>query len=220
MQTFVFADLAGYTALTEAHGDEHAADTAATFCQTVRSVMHDYGAEEIKTIGDAILLRVPRADDAVRLAARLVGDHGARHQALSVRIGMHTGVAVCRDGDWFGAAVNIAARVSDLAVAGEVLLTSATADAAGHALAALKPEPRGRRHLRHVRESVELFALRPTSTLGLPLAVDPVCRMTVDPERAPRRTIHQGRQYVFCSEECADAFLDTPERYTLSAPAP
>jgi class 3 adenylate cyclase len=42
--TFVFADLAGYTALTEAHGDEHAADVAEGFCRRVRALLQTYGA--------------------------------------------------------------------------------------------------------------------------------------------------------------------------------
>jgi class 3 adenylate cyclase len=48
-----------------------------------------------------------------------------------VRVGMHTGPAVGRDGDWFGATVNLAARVSAAAAGGEALLTATTRTAAG-----------------------------------------------------------------------------------------
>jgi class 3 adenylate cyclase/YHS domain-containing protein len=211
--TFVFADLAGYTALTEAHGDERAADTAAEFCRAVRAVLGDYHAEEIKTIGDALLLRVPNAGDAVHLAARIVADHGARHQSLSVRVGMHTGVAVCRDGDWFGAAVNLAARVSDLAHAGEMVLTAATREEAEAALAPGQLQPRGRRRLKNVTDPVELYALVPETDAADRLPVDPVCRMAVDPQRAERLTVYRGVEYHFCSEGCADAFDSSPSRY-------
>ena len=57
--TFLFADLAGFTALTEAHGDEQAADLVARFCEAVSEELPSFGADHIKTIGDALMLRVP-----------------------------------------------------------------------------------------------------------------------------------------------------------------
>jgi class 3 adenylate cyclase len=69
-QTFLFADLAGYTALAEAHGDELAADTAADFVVTARELLADADAEEIKSLGDGLMLRAPDATRAVRLGAR------------------------------------------------------------------------------------------------------------------------------------------------------
>jgi adenylate cyclase len=131
--TFVFADLAGYTALTEAHGDEHAADAAAEFCEAVRSLLPEHGAEEVKAIGDAVLLRAGEAAKAAGLAERIVSGYGWRHRGLGVRVGIHTGTAVRRGDDWFGSAVNVASRVADAARAGEVLCTEATREAIGPA---------------------------------------------------------------------------------------
>ena len=51
--TFLFADIAGFTALTEAHGDDHAADLVANFCEAVR-VLPEYDARAVKSIGDAV----------------------------------------------------------------------------------------------------------------------------------------------------------------------
>jgi class 3 adenylate cyclase/YHS domain-containing protein len=213
VQTFVFADLAGYSALTEAHGDERAADAAAEFCAAVRVLMEDYGGEEVKTIGDALLLRVPDAPQAVHLAARLVGDYGARHHSLGVRIGMHTGVAVCRDGDWFGAAVNLASRIADQAHAGEVLMSAATWAQAGDAALPGQLRPRGRRRLKNLIEPVELFALVPEDITERQLPIDPVCRMAVDPVLAADRAVYHGIEYHFCSIGCAEAFRAAPQRY-------
>jgi adenylate cyclase len=211
--TFVFADLAGYTALTEAHGDEHAADTAAEFSQAVRSLIDDYSAEEVKMIGDAMLLRVRDASHAVHLAARLIGDHGARHRSLGVRIGMHTGGAVRREGDWFGASVNVASRIADLAHAGEVLISVATKDAAEGALLPGQLRGRGRHRLKNVAEPVELFALVPEGVEERRLPIDPVCRMAVDPALATEQAVYRGVEHHFCSSGCAEAFRAAPERY-------
>lgn len=215
--TFVFADLAGYSALTEAHGDESAADTAAAFTRAVRALLGDYGGEEVKTIGDAMLLRVPDAADALHLAARLVCDQGARNRALGVRVGMHTGVAVCRDGDWFGAAVNLASRIADLARAGEVLLSDATLRAVGTAVLPGQVEGRGRHGVKNMTEPVALYALVPENLPGRPLPIDPVCRMAVDPDADHERRTHAGRHFHFCSAGCAAAFDRDPERYAAWA---
>jgi class 3 adenylate cyclase/YHS domain-containing protein len=201
------------SALTEAHGDEHAADTAAEFCQAVRDLIGDYSAEEVKTIGDAMLLRVPDAIYAVHLAARLVGDHGVRHQALGVRVGMHTGEAVHREGDWFGASVNLASRIADLANAGEVLISAATKAAAEGGLLPGQLRGRGPHQLKNVREPVELFVLVPETIEQRQLQIDPVCRMAVDPALAAGRAVYGGIEHHFCSSGCADAFRRAPERY-------
>jgi adenylate cyclase len=57
------------------------------------------------------MLHVRAPDRAVELGLRIVEDAGSHHYFPVVRVGMHTGAAVERDGDWFGAAVNLASRV-------------------------------------------------------------------------------------------------------------
>ena len=131
-QTFVFADLSGFTALTEAHGDEQAADLAGGFCAAVRELLAEYQAREVKAIGDALMLRAGDAAAAIQLGLHIVHDVGAQHGFPLVRVGMHTGPAVERAGDWFGATVNLAARVSAAAAGGEVLVTTSTREAAGN----------------------------------------------------------------------------------------
>jgi adenylate cyclase len=215
MDTFVFTDLAGYTALTEAHGDEHAADVAEAFCVRVRGLLGEYGAQEVKTVGDALLVRVPDAGQAIRLSARLVGDAGAEDRALGVRVGMHTGTAVQRGDDWFGAAVNVASRVADMARSGEMLMSRATRESADGAALPGQLRSRGRRPLKNVREPVELFALvgETEEERREQHPIDPVCRVAVDPILAPDHHVHRGVEYHFCSKACAQAFRAAPGNY-------
>ncbi len=215
--TFMFADLAGFTAMTEAHGDEPAADLAEEFCRLVRGLLPTYGAEEIKVIGDAIMLRVPDAGGAVRLGLQIVCDVGVRHGAPAVRVGMHTGPAVQRSGDWYGATVNVAARVAGVAGGGEVLLTGKTRDEAG-SLAGVVFTARGSQRFKNVGEPIAIHAAAsddPSSTREWP--IDPVCRMAVDPSRCAGVLTHGERQYSFCSMTCIRAFAETPVRYTETA---
>lgn len=210
--TFLFADLAGFTALTEAHGDEQAADLADEFSRAAGEVLPEYGAEQIKAIGDALMLRVAEPVLAVRLGLALTGELMAEHGYPAIRVGMHSGEAVERSGDWFGAAVNLAARISGLAAGGEVLLSEATRHAAGD-VDAVRFEARGPTRLRNVSEPVAIYAAVLEGTVNAEPHIDPVCRMAVDPDRAAGTLSHGGRVFHFCSLECAGRFAASPDSF-------
>jgi adenylate cyclase len=215
--TFMFADIAGFTALTEAHGDEEAADLVSRFCDAVEQELAAAQGRRVKTIGDAVMLAVPDPGSAVQLGLRITTELIIGHGAPAVRVGLHHGSAVHRFGDYFGAAVNLAARVSAEAAGNEVLLTAATA-ALAPTLTGVVYEPRGRRELRNVRDAVELCAaIRSESTTDAGLPCDPVCRMAVDPTRAAGRLVYGGATYFFCTLACAGRFAQAPERYVRAA---
>jgi adenylate cyclase len=134
--TFVFADLAGYTALTEERGDEAAADVAREFRRTMCALSRDHGATQVKSMGDGVMIWAPDPADAIALAAHAVEEVGARSDLLPVRVGVHTGPAVMRGCDWYGAAVNVAARLAAEAEPNEALVSAATRVAAGGRVAA------------------------------------------------------------------------------------
>jgi adenylate cyclase len=212
--TFAFADIAGFTALTEAHGDEAAFALVGEFTRAVKAELPRVAGEHVKTIGDALMLRIPEPADAILLGLEIANDLLVDHGAPAVRVGLHHGPAVESDGDYFGASVNLAARVSALASGGEVLVTGSTAALAPD-LAGVLYESRGRHTLRNIAEAVEVFAatrLGETSDEGLP--VDPVCRMLVDPERAAGRLVHAAETYFFCSLTCAATFAQQPDAYS------
>jgi adenylate cyclase len=211
--TFLFADIAGFTALTEAHGDEYALELVSEFCDAIRAELPAASGRHVKTVGDAVMLRIPDPADAVRLGLRIVGKLAGDHGNPGVSVGLHHGPAIERDGDYFGTSVNIAARVTALSTSGEVLVTGTTA-ALVPDLDGVLFEPRGRHELRNVREPVELFAAVRLGAAGRQrLPVDPVCRMAVDPERGVGRLLHDGTVYHFCSLTCAAAFASEPERF-------
>ena len=210
--TFVFADIAGFTALTEAHGDEAAIELVGAFCGAVDSRLREVTGERVKTIGDAVMLRIPEPAEAIRLALWITHDAMRDHGSPAVRVGLHHGQAIEQDGDYFGASVNLAARVSSAAAGGEVLVTGQTAALAPD-LEGVMYESRGRTSLRNVSEPIDLFAVfRVGEALGS-LPVDPVCRMAVDPERASGQLRYDDTAYFFCSLTCAGAFAQSPERF-------
>jgi class 3 adenylate cyclase/YHS domain-containing protein len=213
--TFLFADLTGFTALTEAMGDEPAAELAGDFFAAVRELLPEHDAHEVKSIGDALMLRGEDPAAAILLALRIVHEVGERHGFPAVRAGLHTGPAVERDGDWFGATVNTAARVSAVASGREVVLSEDTRAAAGE-VEGVYMRARGREVLRNVAEPLLLYtALREGAETEGGLPIDPVCRMAVDPGHGAGMLVHDGTEYHFCSLDCARRFAAEPERFVM-----
>jgi adenylate cyclase len=212
VQTFLFADLAGFTALTEAHGDEEAADLAEEFFGCVRGLLPRYGGREVKTIGDAVMLRCESPAAAVALGLEIVDEVRRRDRFPIVRVGMHTGPATERHGDWFGAAVNTAARVSGIAGGDEVLVSSATREAVGE-LEGVEFRHHGARWLKNVNEPVEVYRAARKDEVAEGLPIDPVCRMAIDPGQTVGSLTFRGQTYSFCSLECIHRFSKAPERY-------
>jgi adenylate cyclase len=146
-----FADLAGYTRLTEEAGEEEALDIVERFVEAVEVTLPDE-ARVVKTIGDEVM--VVGADPAA-LVDWAVGfqELNAGRRPLP-RIGVHAGDTLYRDGDYYGRAVNLAARVGARAAGGEVLVTDAVVAAAGDHLVF---EPIGEVKLKGFIEATELF---------------------------------------------------------------
>lgn len=211
--TFCFVDLEGFTARTEAKGDQDAADVATRFAELTRSVLAP-GDRLVKTIGDAVLVTSATADAGVALVENLLTVAAQEPGFPSLRAGLHHGGAVMRDGDVFGAAVNLAARVAAEANAGEVLGTEPIAIAArdrGIPVADL-----GAVSLKNVRGTVSLFAL--ALVVGATeTPTDPVCQVLVDRRSAAGHLHYQGTDYWFCSLACAAAFASNPKWHMKGA---
>jgi adenylate cyclase len=127
--TFVFADLVGYTALTEARGSQAAARVAHEFQRAMDALGRDHRAPRIKRLGDGVMILAPDPAAAIALAARAVCEVGTRPDLLPVRVGVHTGPAVRLGSDWYGSAVNIASRLASAAQPNEALVSSSTSAA-------------------------------------------------------------------------------------------
>ena len=146
-----FADLAGYTRLTEEAGEEEAVDAVERFIEDVEVTLPD-GARVIKTIGDEVMIVASDAGALVDWAVcfqRLVAD-----RRPLPRIGVHYGPTLYRDGDYYGREVNQAARVAARAAGGEVLVTRPVVDAAG---AHVEFDPIGEVRLKGFSYVTELF---------------------------------------------------------------
>jgi adenylate cyclase len=149
-----FADLSGYTRLTEEAGEEEALDKVERFVETVGFTLPDE-ARIVKTIGDAVMIVSP---DAGALTEWAVGFQELQSERPLPRIGIHAGSVLYRDGDYFGRAVNLAARVGARAAGREVLVTREVVDAASSHLSFQRI---GEVRLKGFSEATELYLASP-----------------------------------------------------------
>ena len=157
--SFCFVDLTGFTRYTEEEGDEEALELIERFVETVEATL-PAEALVLKTIGDEVMIVSPVP---ISLTEWAVGFLTLFEERPRPRVGIHHGRAVYRDGDYFGTEVNLTHRVVARALGGEVMVTTAVADAIGTSTA-LEFEPIGEVELKGFPEPVELLVARPGSS--------------------------------------------------------
>ena len=127
--TFLFTDLEGSTRLWQDHPDAMA-DALARHDELVGGAIVAHGGHVVKTTGDGFHAAFDAAHDAIAAAVSAQRGVGAEAWAgtgpLRVRMGIHTGPADLRDGDYYGTAVNRAARLMSVAHGGQIVLSLAT----------------------------------------------------------------------------------------------
>ncbi len=136
--TFLFTDVEGSTRMWAAHSD--AMDTALErHDEIVRSSVAEHDGYVFATAGDSFAVAFALATEAVAAAVdiqdRLRREDWPDPVVIRVRMGLHTGTASMREGDYFGPDVNIAARIEQAAHGGQILASAATTALAGDARA-------------------------------------------------------------------------------------
>jgi predicted ATPase/class 3 adenylate cyclase len=127
--TFLFTDVEGSSRLWEEFPDAMQ-DALARHDVIVRAAIESHGGHVVKTTGDGFHAAFATVSDAVEAAVEgqlgLAAESWSRGVTLRVRMGLHTGTAEIRDGDYFGPALNRAARLAGAGHGGQVLVSGAT----------------------------------------------------------------------------------------------
>jgi predicted ATPase/class 3 adenylate cyclase len=135
--TFLFTDLEGSTRLWEQYPDAMK-DAMARHDEILRDAIAAHDGYVVKTTGDGVHAAFATAKSGIDAAAdaqrALTLGEWAAVGTLRVRMGLHTGAAAARDGDYYGTAVNKAARLMSAAHGGQVLVSHATEEIARDAL--------------------------------------------------------------------------------------
>ena len=210
--TFCFVDIAGYTALTDTHGERAAADLLDDFDAMVRACIGEAGQLQSIT-GDCAFITFHDPVFALAALSKLYLLIADRRDFPVVRTGLHHGFALFRGNRHFGTAVNLAARVAAQATGGQILCTGMVADAlARAAVADVEVQHKGAVALRNLPVPVDLFEVILSGCIR-EYVIDPVCKMQVDRRRSAGDLHFDNRTYWFCSLACVEQFARQPATY-------
>jgi class 3 adenylate cyclase len=154
---FLFCDLKDFTAYAEREGDEAAVTAIDRFVAMV-SAERGGRFRFQKALGDGVMLAYDDAGEAVARGARMIAAMRAHEGMPGVHASVHKGVAIVREGDYFGGTVNVAARLLNAAGRDELIATRPVVDASGDRFSW---QAAGKVRVRGVRDRIELFRLAP-----------------------------------------------------------
>ena len=161
--TILFSDIKGSTAYAEKKGDVEYMSMINRHNSILFPVIEAQGGRVVKTIGDAILAQFQDGVGAVKAAAdmqrALVDDRKGRDEIdqIHIRIGLHYGLGLMKDGDVFGDVVNAASRVQHQADVEQILITDVLLDSAK--AAGFECAKMGRAELKGKDEPIDLYAV-------------------------------------------------------------
>ena len=147
----LFCDLKDFTAYADTRGDEAAVEAIERFSRIVAAECAGDG-RVVKGLGDGYMLAFAEAAEAVTTGWRVIARR-REEPGPGVHASVHHGVAVARDGDYFGTVVNVAARLLAEAGRDELMATRAVAETTA---SQFSWDDAGASHVRGVREPVDV----------------------------------------------------------------
>ena len=193
LAAIVFTDIVGWTALTQSN-EPLAMKLLEKHRELIRPSFAKHAGREVKTIGDAFLVEFDSALEATECAVEMQSTlheyNESAKEPLLVRVGIHVGDVIHRDGDVYGDAVNIASRIEPLASGGGICISEQVYDQVRkkipYKLVKLQPK-----ELKNVAFQIDVYklelpweneAMNPGAKHDkLRLAVLPLTNMSADP---------------------------------------
>jgi class 3 adenylate cyclase/TolB-like protein len=163
LSAILAADIKGYSALMDGNEDDTHRRVGAEMDRLVREIEKSSGSI-FSFAGDGLMAEFPSAVEALKCALRVQADaaeRGARvlpHQRIQYRMGINAGEVLSQKGHTGGTAVNVAARLEQIAAPGSIFLSEAVYDQVNHAVTA-KYDRVGQPNLKNLREPVVVFSI-------------------------------------------------------------
>lgn len=213
--TLLIADLSGYTSLAEAHGDLAVADIVDRFTEIIQGSLAG-DVRIVDQIGDEVLLSGASPEAILRTAVRMSIAIDSEPDFPAIHVGIHCGSVVEKNGRLFGRTVNITARIASFSRGGQILCSGDVA-AGVEGRDEFRLVGLGDQRFKNVTRPVNVFEVIWRDQDAYP-AVDPVCRMQVNRHDPPAKIPYRGKEYFFCSFDCARTFIEHPDDFLASEP--
>jgi class 3 adenylate cyclase len=159
-RAIMFTDMVGSTEMTVQLGDTMAVELLKAHDAIIRRSLEQHGGSEVKHLGDGIMASFDDVPASVACAVKIQEEFASFNEKgeipIRVRIGIHAGVPIEESGDLFGSAVQMAARICDIAQADAILVSREVEDACTGI--DLRFAPTGSETLKGFSEPVQLFS--------------------------------------------------------------
>jgi class 3 adenylate cyclase len=208
--SFLIADLAGYTSLTETHGDHTAADLLSRYATIVRESLRE-DTVLVDRIGDEVLMTSTNTQNLLDTGLDLLGKLEREPGFPSIHMGLHAGNVIRRDRRYFGTTLNLTSRICSHSRGGQLLCSHEVVKSV-HTTGKYDFLSLGDIRFKNISRTVAVYEVLVKSRRG-DLSMDRVCRMQVDNGNPPAKLPYNGRTYYFCSYRCSKKFIENPERY-------
>ncbi len=193
-QSILFADVCGSTALFEQLGDETARSLIGAVLTRLSGFVTEEDGRVVKTIGDEIMCTLPTAEAAIQSAIQMqramTSDLDFVKQRVAIRIGLHYGDTLVEEGDVFGDAVNVAARMAGLAKREQIVTTASTVSQAGRP--DLETRPLGRIRVKGKLMPIDTCDVLWQEDLGGVTVISQVVKIDEKPDDGERLYIEYG----------------------------
>lgn len=208
-RSFAFIDLSGFTALTEVEGDERAVSILAAFRSMVRDICSRRGVRVAKWLGDGAMLVGVETTPLVAATIEMQVASRRASEPMAVRCGLMVDDVILLEGDdYIGHAVNVAARLCDVAPGGEVWAGPEVVEHLPKWVTVLSAEEVTLRGLEHPL-FVSRLGLTPLEGTVFP---DPVCGIPLTlavADNVARDAL--GNPVLFCADSCRDTWDRRPK---------
>jgi adenylate cyclase len=201
-RVFAFIDLSGFTEFTEQQGDERAVLVLAELRAALRESAARRGVRVVKWLGDGAMLSSTMLDAPPSMILEVQERLARTDRSLKLRAGLDAGPVIMFEGDdYIGRSVNMAARLCDLARAGQVLATTKVVRAVPPWISPTEAAPQAVRGFVGEVGVCELHL----GDAGDDPVEDPVCGLVI----ARHAAVLDGGT-GFCSEACLGSWLQSP----------
>jgi adenylate cyclase len=209
LRSFAFIDLSGFTALTEVEGDERAVAILGAFRSMVRDICSRRAVRVAKWLGDGAMLVAVETTPLVAATLELQFATARSSVPMAVRCGLTSDEVILLEGDdYIGHAVNVAARLCDVAPGGEVWAGPGIVDHLPKWGAVLSSRDMALRSLEHPLSVAKLGLAKLEGTVS----PDPVCGIPLTAAVADN-VARDALQHpvLFCSDSCRDTWERRPK---------
>ena len=208
--SFLIADLAGYTSLTETHGDVSAMDIVNKYVDIVEECLKKETIL-VERVGDEVLIVSDNIESLLKVSIELVERTEGELNFPSIHVGLHSGKVIENEGHYFGSTLNLTSRISSYSRGGQILCSKNVVDELNgkEGFNFLKL---GDVRFKNVSKLTEIFEVITKSRLRK-LSIDPVCKMQIDVENPPAKIPYKDSMYYFCSFKCSKIFVNQPENF-------